>query len=355
LYIYLFFFISLVSAVLIEYFGDKTTSSIFLIFIVIALLLISANREGIGTDFFTYKDIYNDVISYKDNNVELGYVYLNYFASLFGGFKVVLFMTTLINLGAIFFILKRLRLNISMGLLTYYSLFFFNHNFNTIRHGVMCTLTWVAFYFYYKREKIKTIIYFVLGAFFHSLSLFFVPFLLIFRRNIKLKISIALLILFFFIGNYTTELVQNLNVYMSLFSNRLDFYLYDYYGDEIPKYNFGLGFFLYIIVFIMIYCFRNYFKDKDEIVFFNKVLYLGISMILIFSSISIFTERIANLLLISLVFIFSSINKLNAPNNYRFLVLFLLIFINFFYFFKIVHLPGINRQYQFLPYTYTFF
>ncbi len=355
MYIYLFIFISLVSAVLIESFGDKKTSTIFLIFNVFILLLISANREGIGTDFFTYRDMYNDVVLNKEYNAEWGYVYLNYLSSLIGGFKVVLFITTAINLGAIIYILKKLNLNVSMGFLTYFSLFFLNHNFNTVRHGLMCTLTWIAFYFYYNSKKIKSLTYIVLASFFHNLSLFFMPFLLIIKRKINFNISIVLLFIFFLIGQYTTEFVQNFNVFLSLFSNRLDYYLYDYYGDEIPSYNFGLGFFLYLVFFIIIYKFRNSFKDTEEIIFFNKVLYLGISMILIFSTISIFTERIANLFLISLVFIFASINKFKAPNSIRFFVLLCLIAINFFYFFKIVHLPGINREYQFLPYSYTFF
>ena len=114
--------------VFIESFGDKISATIILIVSLVLLLLITSNREGIGTDFYNYKEIYQDITENDSYTVEFGFVVLNYIAFFLGGFKILLLLTAFLNLLAVVFVLRRSNLNISMGVLTYYSLFYFNHN-----------------------------------------------------------------------------------------------------------------------------------------------------------------------------------------------------------------------------------
>lgn len=353
--IYILIFLLLVLSVFIEAFGDKKSATIIWLFTLTLLLFITSNREGIGTDFYNYKSIYEDIIKGDSYTVEFGFVVLNYLASLLGGFKVLLFLAALLNLVAIIFVLSKFKLNISIGILTYYSIFYLNHNFNTIRHGLMAAFVWIGFYFYLKRNKIKLFLFYFISFLFHQVAIVFYPLQFLTQRRINFKYSIGLLLIFYIIGEALSSLFVFLNVYISQFSTKLDFYINDYYGDEVVKYKFGSGFFLYVLIYFIILKFENYFENKKEIIFFNRLLFLGIATIILFASFSIFSERIANVLLISLVFIFGSFAKVKIKSHQRFVLLVLLIMTNFFYLLKILSIPGINREYQFIPYTFTFF
>lgn len=312
-------------------------------------------REGIGTDFYNYKEIYDDITLNDTFSVEIGFVSLNYLAFYLGGFKVLLFITALLNLLAILFILKRLCLNIPVGIITYYSLFYLNHNFNTIRHGLMTAFVWLAFFLFFERKKIKSAMLYITAFFFHNLAFIFYPLQFLTKHRINFKFSVGLLILLFGLGNISQQIFILLNIYISQFSNKLDYYLNDYYGDEIARYKFGLGFILYIIIYFLILKFEKLFENRKQIVFFNRILFLGIATIILFASISIFSERIANTLLVSLVFIFSSIDRVKVNKLKYFILLFLILSINFFYLIKTLTIPGIDRIYQFVPYDFSFF
>jgi hypothetical protein len=353
--IYIVVFLLLALSVFIESFGDKISSAIILIGTVMLLLFITSNREGIGTDFYSYKEIYREVTIDNSFSVEFGFVVLNYIAYCVGGFKVLLLITAFLNLLAIVFVLRKFGLHISLGVLTYYSLFYLNHNFNTLRHGLMSAFVWVALYFFFKRDRIKSICFHVISILFHQLAFVFYPLQFLTAKRINYKYSIVLLSILFIVGESLTDAFAFLNIFISQYSNKLNYYLNDYYGDDIVKYNFGLGFFLYVAIYFIILKFEDYFTNRTQIVFFNRLLFLGISMIILFASISIFSERIANTLLLSLVFIFASVGKIKIEILPRFILLFVLVAIDFFYLMKVISIPGVDRTYQFVPYTYTFF
>lgn len=353
--IYIIIFLLLVFSVFIEAFGDKISSTIILIVSLVLLLFITSIREGIGTDFYNYKEIYEDITVNDSYTVEFGFVVLNYIAFVLGGFKILLLLTALLNLLAIVFVLRRLNLNISMGVLTYYSLFYLNHNFNTIRHGLMSAFVWIALYFYFQKDKIKSIFIYIFSFLFHQLALIFLPLQFLTKKRINFTYSIALLAILFVIGESLNNVFLFLNVFVSKFSSKLDYYMNDYYGDEMVRYKFGLGFFFYILIYFLILKFEKYFNNRNQIIFLNRILFSAIATIIFFASVSIFSERIANTLLMALIFISASIDKIKIKPLYRFGIFFLFMAIDFFYLIKILNIPGINRDYQFVPYTFSFF
>lgn len=353
MFVYFILFFLLAFASLIESIGDVITSRILLLINGSLLIILATFRNGIGTDYFNYLDIYKNVVSHKPQEVEIGFLYLNYVAIYFFGFKSLLFLSATINISSLVYILHKFKVNISVGLLTYYSLFYLNHNFNTMRHGLMCMLVWLGFSFYFERKKIKSLLTYFVASTFHILAIFFIPLSLFFKKHVTLRSSLIFLVVAYLIGQVTINIFEYANIYISIISPKLNYYLTDYYGDEVVKYELGFGFLLYILIFVLISMNLERFKNREQILFFNKMLYLGIFMILLFVSISIFTERIANLLLVSLVFIFSSVNYIKGSNSLKFLILGLIILVDLFYFIKISHLPGILRTYQYIPYTYS--
>jgi hypothetical protein len=219
----------------------------------------------------------------------------------------------------------------------------------------MSAFVWIAFYFYYERHKIKSIFFYLISFLFHSLALVFYPLQFLTLRKINFKFSIGLLFVLFVLGESLKDVFLFLNVFISQYNNKLSYYLNDFYGDEIGRYKFGLGFFLYVIIYFLILKYESFFEDKKQIIFFNRLLFLGIATIIFFASVSIFSERIASVFLMSMIFIFASFDRIRVKPMYRVMFLLLLITINVFYLIKILLIPGFDRIYQFTPYTFTLF
>ena len=57
--IYIIIFLFLMIATLVDSFGSKVAAKIILFGSLIILLIITTLREGIGTDFYNYKEIYD--------------------------------------------------------------------------------------------------------------------------------------------------------------------------------------------------------------------------------------------------------------------------------------------------------
>lgn len=352
LIIYFLFFL----ATLVDSFGSKIAAKFILLCTLLFLLLITSAREGIGTDFYNYKEIYDLITIYHEYTTEYGFVIFNLIASILGGFKFLLFISALTNLCIVYYILNKLRLNIYIGFLTYYSMFFLNHNFNTIRHGIMTTLIWLAFSFYIDREKIKSYASFTLAFLFHQTAIIIYPFKFLAKRQINALMSSILLLIFFYVGILLKDYFSLLNIFSfeNSSKSKVNYYLNDYNMSEEVRYKFGLGFFFYVILYFIILKFNSLFQNKDHIVFFNRILFLAISMLCIFASLSILSERVANTLLFSIVFIFSSIGKLRIKYIYKLTFLGVIFLLNLFYLFKIINIPGIDRPLQFIPYNYSF-
>jgi len=352
--VYIVIFSFLMIATLVDSLGSKFSARIILYVTLILLLFITSIREGIGTDFYNYKDIYELITRNHQYNVEYGFVFLNYFAYFLGGFKILLFLTAMLNISIFYYILKKLNLNIYIGILTYYSMFFLNHNFNTIRHGLLSAFVWLAFYFYLKREKLKSYLSLILAFLFHQAAIIILPFKFLTKLKINLFFSCLLLLTFFYAGILLKDYFVLLNMFSFANESKFNYYLNDNNMSEAVRYKFGLGFFLYVIIYFIILKFESYFNNRNQILFFNRILFLAVSTICVFASLSILSERIANTLLLSIVFIFSSIGKLKIKLIYRLSFLFLILAVNFFYLYKILNIVGINRPLQFVPYNYSF-
>lgn len=342
-------------ATLVDSFGSKVSAKIILFGTLGLLLFITTIREGIGTDFYNYKEIYDLITVNHEYTTEYGFVFLNYFAFFTGGFKMLLFLCAIINISIIYFILKQLNLNIYIGLLTYYSIFFLNHNFNVLRHGLMTSIIWGSFYFFLNRKKLQSFLFFILSFFIHQTSIIIIPFIFLTKRFINIIFSILILISFFILGRYLDGYFEILNIFNfdNTSNSKISFYLNDYNVSDKVRYNFGFGFFLYVVVYFLILKFEGLFINKDQIVFFNRILFLAISILCIFASLSVLSERVANTLLLSIVFIFSSIGKLKIKPIYKICFLVVIILINFTYLYQILNIAGIDRPKQFLPYNYS--
>ena len=79
--IYLIIFAFLVLSSFIEAIGEKKAAFLFLSLAMLGLIATTALREGIGTDFYSYKNIFIEITEHNIIAVELGFTLLNYFAN----------------------------------------------------------------------------------------------------------------------------------------------------------------------------------------------------------------------------------------------------------------------------------
>ncbi|MDQ8004315.1 MAG: EpsG family protein [Pedobacter sp.] len=348
--IYLFVFLLLSIAAIVETLGQRVSAAIILGVSLFVLLILTIFREGIGTDFYNYKKIYEETTNQQLYSTEWGFIILNYISMLFGGFRAVLGFCALINIVAILFVLSKWRLNLSLGFLTYYSLFFLNHNFNTIRHGLMATLVWVGITLYSNRKVVKSFLAYFLATSFHQIGIILLPFQFLYKIKIRFFFEILILIFLYVIGNLAQNLFGIINLFFS--SSRLEYYENDFYAEGVARYKFGLGFLLYLVVYVTFRLCAKYFENYLTINTLTRFLFLGICVILLFASVSIFVERIANVFLMSLIFIFASISQIKVNLYYKLFFFLVIVGIDFFFLYKVTNIPGIDRPYQFLPYNF---
>jgi hypothetical protein len=145
-----------------------------------------------------------------------------------------------------------------------------------------------------------------------------------------------------------------INLFLSQYNNKLNYYLNEYNGDEIVRYKFGVGFFMYVIIYTLLNKYYHLFKNRKLIEFLNRILFLAICIICIFASLSILSERVANTLLLSIIFIFASVGYLKIKLPAKMLILIIISMIDFLYLMKNLSIPGFNREFQFVPFTYSF-
>ncbi len=152
-------------------------------------------------DTSNYIRIY-DISFFSQYDYEKGYILLQSFHKVIFGYSYTSFfaMVAIINLSIIYFVIRKLNLTyplIAFAIyLSYYGIF---NNFIVLRSGLASSfilLSWV----YYKENKFKSVIFFLVALFLHSSAVIALPgyFILSFKFRLgKLEYFIAIIIFMF--------------------------------------------------------------------------------------------------------------------------------------------------------------
>lgn len=198
--------------------GKKTyeiTDIIFIIFAVI-LVVMSAIRVNIGTDYNVYSDLYNSVESNGNSRSfpQLFYFIMRFMKYLGLPYHTVIVLCTLSFLIPFFILITKTNSDYRIFALAYLmGMGFYGASYNIFRQYAAMGFIYLAIYYLANKDFKKVIIYSLLGIGFHTITAVLILFVIIVnfwkpKKQHIIFLSIFAVIVFIFVSNKIwTELI----------------------------------------------------------------------------------------------------------------------------------------------------
>ncbi|WP_186806154.1 EpsG family protein [Microbacterium aerolatum] len=175
--------------------GASTRRITIMDLVTLLVLIIFAGTRSIfvGTDtsiyavFFTRIDPGDWALSIEASPFEVGYTVLALVVKMFGGnFTTLLLVASTITVGAAFWAIKRIALDVPLAILLYVLLAFYLTPMNLLRQGVAVSLVLLASTFIIARVRLRGLIVFLcligVAASFHATAVIVAVVILLLRR-----------------------------------------------------------------------------------------------------------------------------------------------------------------------------
>lgn len=238
--IYFFVFILAVLFFISEVLGKKnSTNTVGFFLLLLALFFISGFRFEVGTDWFSYVELYK-YPQFATRELEPGYALVNeLFSNNNFPFTVFTVFISAVSLaGVAYFIHKEVQYG-CLALLIFYSDFFFYYNLSGIRQAMATSFLLVATIFLIKKKILPFVVFVILGTLFHKTAIIF-----LFSYGIHYvpnnKKAAFLLISAAFIAVYFTEPSAQRIVDLNYFSHAEYYFSSDYNNATTAAYILGL-------------------------------------------------------------------------------------------------------------------
>lgn len=202
------------------------------IFLVSPIILLYSLRYGIGTDYFSYKDIFEtlnksnieEYLKYHGKNigtyyVEFGYYLLNRY--LAPTFDSLMFICSFLMFTVLFFGAYRIDKNIDISFVVFiYLCTQFIYSMNGIRFAIAITIIFFGFNFIIRKQFLKWLLCILIASLFHKTSLICIPFFLLiqFKNNRLNKIRDTLFYVFILVFPVLINILMSIVSQFSFFS-----------------------------------------------------------------------------------------------------------------------------------------
>ncbi|EPF45818.1 hypothetical protein HMPREF1222_02448 [Treponema vincentii F0403] len=187
----MFYVFFLVEMILLFLFSrlDKKILKISVLLLILLLVMISGFRYGIGTDYYTYEYIYNNIA--ESSYVEPGYRYVNIALKYLGCSYAtsVLFFAFVTNVLLIYFI-KQYSIDFVFSIVLYVLFNYYFISFNAVRQMVAIAIFLAGIQFVFKKQYLRFLLITACAALFHYSTFIGVLYLLcrINKKNIYMII-----------------------------------------------------------------------------------------------------------------------------------------------------------------------
>lgn len=178
----------------------KDKFSIFDVLMLLILILFSALRFGIGTDYHMYYGIYenfNEIESSATSRTGIAYSYLMYIFKnvLMLDYQFIIAFTAIVTIISFYYFFKKNSENPGKTILFYVSIGLYISAFNGFRQNMSVALALVGLTLYKKNKKALSLPLIIIAALFHSSTLILIFSYYIFCiRKITIKPQIILII-----------------------------------------------------------------------------------------------------------------------------------------------------------------
>lgn len=181
----LFYLMSFSFAAFLMYYGTKRKLKILVWISLVVPILIASLRYGVGTDYFSYTEIYkvvsqlslSDFLSSDKTTHELGFFALVKLSSyLSHGYALLFAMSSILTV--VFYYLGLNKYQPKHKALAYflYLTVIFPLTLNTMRQGIAMSICFFAFTFMISKNAKKFILWILIASLFHTSALVLLPF-----------------------------------------------------------------------------------------------------------------------------------------------------------------------------------
>lgn len=244
---------------------------LFSTIIFVLLWIVAGFREGVGTDYYPYKDYFfkTEVYTLFNNPFEWGYYLLNKIINILTGNSRFIFL--IVSFFILYVINKTILKhspNYYLSILLFINLYFYFNSLNIMRQFIAVAIVFYSVQYIYQRDLKRFSISIVIASFFHLTSLFFWFMYFIVQKKYKTYVyllGILLSFLFVFLFPYITNL-------LIVIMPRYEAYLTNMFTSS-SSYSVIL-----IIISTLMFAYillRNKEWEKENIILFNLV-YIGL-------------------------------------------------------------------------------
>jgi len=270
----------------------------------------AAIRKGIGTDYDTYVDYIRQVADgLSIRKTEIGFnavikfiVYFHLDTQWF--FVITSFLTVL-------FLFLSIKKYFSLSILFYNLLLLDLYSYNIVRQGLAVTIIMYAVSYLIDGQKFKYVIFVLLAASFHSMSIICLPFVFLCKLNYKVIITGGIIVLLFLPSVDIVSLISKIPVIGDKYGR---YFFNNFYGVEQDTSLIGL-IARFIPGLLIILFSRNILEKEPQYGVIVIMVLAYLCSIILLSKIFIF-YRMVEFFVFSLVFMmpkfFESIRKSNV-------------------------------------------
>jgi hypothetical protein len=257
-------FLILTACLLID--KDQKKNNYILLFSLFLVFIFMAFRKNFTPDYGLegYEGLFNTIHAYgydKDLHSEIGYQWLNI---ILPSYRSVIVITSLLFCSALFFLFKR-YISPKYWAFAFVVLFIDKSmllgNTSGVRNSIAVSAFIFGFYFLQQNKKIMFTIILIIASFFHTSSLFFIPFVFINSNRLsrrKIQLLWVIIILFVLLTTFFQDIINISSLW--LISNIGAFSGYETYIDT--KQTFGFRGLSFLLIFFMFYMNINALKNR---------------------------------------------------------------------------------------------
>lgn len=254
-YLLLYIFSLCISVLSFDKHTVSVNNQILAKFFAVFLILVCGLRFGIGTDYWSYYDIYNG--SSELERIEIGFKSIILFShSVSKNFSLFLLFISLLSISLKVKYFSTLY-NPFLAIFIYICVYYFPLDFNVIRQGLASSFIYFAVEAGKKKKLINYLFFVGIASLFHISAVVFIPvYFFIYRLKIKFKTVVIIFILSIVLRVIVLPILFNLvrNFVLSRFNSSIISQLINYFwlGDFSLSLNFFRRLF-FIVAYLLIF------------------------------------------------------------------------------------------------------
>jgi len=266
--------------------------STYLFFILI--FLISGLRYGVGTDFFSYKEIFD-----LESNIEpIFFLLIKSTKFIGGGYPLFIFIVFSLSFSIKLFSFHKLSYHkgFFLSVMLFCSFYYIAYEMNAIRQGLSLSLTMLASYYAYKKNKIKYSVSVIIATLIHYTAFIFLPFYYMINYKISKKAALLWCIFAFILStNNSFNTLINLSTFF-LGEHEISARIMAYSSSEEFNNNLLISFstirrLLFFVLILYTYEFIDAKERIKQIIFWGA--FISIILYLLFAQVGYFSTRLS--------------------------------------------------------------